>query len=115
MPDAYKNARLAPTDLASGRVLGPGEAAPADAFNFDNPHDARLRDEGSIIEAVLPEPDPELAGEALEQRARDLGIEGRSRMTADELRAAVADAELNQGAPPAGDAAEADTPEEAGQ
>lgn len=38
----------------------------------------------------------ELAGQALHDRAADLDIEGRSGMTADELRAAVAKAEKAQ-------------------
>lgn len=38
-------------------------------------------------------PTDELQGEALEERARELDIEGRSEMSADELRSAVADAE----------------------
>lgn len=38
----------------------------------------------------------ELAGQALHDRAADLEIEGRSSMTADELRAAVAKAEKAQ-------------------
>lgn len=41
-------------------------------------------------------PSEELAGEALQARAQELDIEGRSSMKADELRAAIAAAEANQ-------------------
>lgn len=43
-----------------------------------------------------PEPDEKLTGDALNTRAAELDIEGRSEMTADEKRAAVAEAEENQ-------------------
>lgn len=107
MTSSYFNARRAPTDLASGRVLAPGETVEAGDLTLgtledsDRPtHDQRLVDGGTLQDATLhegaatdSEDRPLLAGDALEQRARELGIEGRSAMSADELRAAVAEAE----------------------
>jgi hypothetical protein len=100
-PDAYKNARQAPQDLASGRVVAPGEPVLAAdlelGHNGDWPtHDQRLVEDGVLVEAIL---DAELTGDALTQRANELSIKGRSKMTADELRAAIAIAEAEQGAP----------------
>lgn len=83
-----------PEDLASGRVVAPGEVFPASALDPKDPHDQRLTAEGLVIDAD-PEPQ-ELAGEELEQRARDLNIKGRTGMNADELREAVEKAEKEQ-------------------
>lgn len=95
---AYRNARSAPTDLDSGRVLGVGEVVLESALNLDDgSHDRALIDDGVLIEAELPQ--PELAGEELEARARALDIKDRSKLSAGELRAAVAEAEAGGGAP----------------
>lgn len=102
MPDAYFNLRRAPTDLASGRVLGPGESAPPDALTLGKDedtgrptHDQLLVDEGALAKREVPEDDGVLRGKALEQRARELGV-WDSRASADDQRAAVAEAEAEQ-------------------
>lgn len=67
--------------------------APGEPFDKSllSDEDARLIDEGIIIPAsVTPVP---LEGEALQDRAKELGVKGRTSMTADELREAVALAE----------------------
>jgi hypothetical protein len=108
---SYFNTRRAPTDLASGRVLAPGEQVTDTDLVLGRDdddrvtHDQHLVDGGALglVEAlevpVLDSEDrPLLAGEALEQRARELNIEGRSQMSADDLRAAVAEAEADTAA-----------------
>lgn len=83
-----------PEDLASGRVVAPGEVFAAKALDPESPHDQRLCAEGLVIDAD-PEPQ-EPAGEELEQRARDLNIKGRTGMSAGQLREAVKKAEKEQ-------------------
>lgn len=99
MTEHYQNARRAPTDLASGRVLAPGELVAASDLVLKDPddaqavtHDAALVDDGALTEANLT-PDESLQGDDLQARARALGIPRRSTMGADELRVAVAEAE----------------------
>lgn len=80
-------------DLADGLSVAPGEIA----YEVDTtePHNTRLLDEGRIIrvnEADVPDP-PKLEGRALNQRAQELDIEGRSDMSADQLRDAIAEKE----------------------
>lgn len=91
----YKNVRRAPQDLASGRVLAPGETvAAADLDLEEGSHDQGLIDRGVLIDARAREAEtPVLVGEALQDRARELDIPGRTTKTAEELRAAVAEAE----------------------
>lgn len=97
MPDAYKNARLAPTDLGSGRALAPGEAVLADELDLnEGSHDSLLIADGLLVEAAI-EPDGSLSGDELRRRARELGVPGRGSMSADELREAVALAEAGGG------------------
>lgn len=79
--------------LASGRTLLPGDTLPAGAVNPEDPHDRYLLDEGRLRPVDNDEP---LTGDALKQRAAELEIEGRSQMSADELRDAVAQAERAQ-------------------
>lgn len=90
----YKNVSGAPRDIASGRVLAPGEIA-EDGVDPDNAHDAALIEDESLIpcDPAPAEEDGVLRGKALEARAEELDIEGRSAMKADELREAVAAAE----------------------
>lgn len=102
-----------PEDLASGRVVAPEEPFDSDALarkpTGENPdpaamvayeHDKRLLDEGRIIDAKITP--VELEGEALQERARGLNIDGRTTMSATKLRRAVAEAEAKQ--PTGGDA-----------
>lgn len=93
-------------DLEGGRQVEPGEfTGPIDP---EAPQNASLISEELLLEVAdgtykevtgedPPEPvsDPILKGEALDERARELDIEGRSSMTADELRSAIAAAEAN--------------------
>lgn len=91
----YMNTRQAATDLQSGRVLAPGEVVEASELDLESVHDAALVADGLLaeveVEPVVPE--PVLSGRELKERAEALEIEGRSKMTADELRAAVEAAE----------------------
>lgn len=96
-----------PDELDGGRPIEPGE--------FTGPIDPELPKNEQLLadELLLSVPDgtyeestggpppeaPELLkGEALNKRASELNIEGRSDMSADELRAAVAQAEAEAGA-----------------
>lgn len=101
MTSSYFNTRRAPTDIGSGRVLAPGESVDADDLvlgtdeDTDQPtHDQRLVDDGTLADATPVEPEQhELTGDALAAEAQRLDITGRSSMTADELREAVAEAQ----------------------
>ena len=100
---AYRNVRLAAQDLASGRVIAPGEVVLADDVDLDDPHDAALVADGLLIEADVPEVDKPLSGAALKERAAELDIDGRAKMSADELRAAIEVAEQDAAADAGGD------------
>lgn len=50
---AYKNVRLAAQDLASGRVIAPGEVVGARDVDLKDPHDAALVADGVLIEAIV--------------------------------------------------------------
>lgn len=78
--------------LASGRTLLPGDTVPAGAVDPEDAHDRYLLDE-QRLRPLVPE---KLTGDALKARAAELDIEGRTDMTADELRKAVAAAEQAQ-------------------
>lgn len=103
--DEYKNIGRGATDLASGRMLSPGEIVDAEALELgtegDTGHDQRLIDEGVLLYLGPERQPPRLTGEALTARAAELEIEGRSTMNADELRAAIAVAENDEAAPDA--------------
>lgn len=75
--------------LESGRPIEPGETVPASAVSDAD------RDRLPLVAFETPV----LAGDALAQRAADLGIEGRSQMSAAQLRRAVAKAEQAQADP----------------
>jgi hypothetical protein len=77
--------------LASGRTIAPGEPFERSDLDSGDPGDKRLLDEGLIIDAVIAP--VQLEGEDLQARAKELGIIGRSKMSADELREAIALAE----------------------
>lgn len=83
--------------LSSGRTVAPGEVFERSLLDTDDPIDARLVDEGLIIDAVVSP--VELEGEALQARAAELRIPKRSTMSADELRQAVAEREAAQTQP----------------
>lgn len=82
-----------PEALAGGYVAAPGE--PFDRSLMTDADD-RLVEEGIIIPAsVTP---VALEGDALTERAKALNVKGRTSMTADELREAVALAEAGDAA-----------------
>lgn len=86
--------------LSSGRSVGPGERVPEKELTSEDQH---LLDEGCLVdigsfddgpsnsETIVAEETETKAD--LQARARDLEIDGRSKMSADELRAAIADRE----------------------
>lgn len=83
-------------DLGDGRTLPVGHLAPD--VDSENVTVQRLLAEGKVIVVDDDTDGPRveaLAGRELRDRAAALGIEGRSSMSADQLRAAVADAEAN--------------------
>lgn len=91
-------------DLADGRTVESGGYARD--VDLRDPVNKRLLDEDRIIkvaESDVPEGvpaapvPPKLTGDALDQRARDLNIEGRTTLSADELRDAIAEKEEEAG------------------
>lgn len=74
-------------NLHSGAMLSPGERVTDEQLDDT---DRWLIDEGRLVEVAQPEP-PTLT--ARRNRARDLGIRGYGRMSADELDTAIKDAE----------------------
>lgn len=118
----YRYIGNSPTDLEGGRPIAPGdytgdidEIVPA-AEGETPDKNQQLLEDGMLLEAPgveldedlqpLPvepveETEPagatQLTGKALDDRAKELDIEGRSDMSADELRAAVAEAEAAGG------------------
>jgi hypothetical protein len=81
-----------PEVLANGLTMAPGEPFERTMLTDE---DRRLLDEGLIIDAIVT-PVP-LEGEALQDRAKALNVKGRTGMTADELREAVALEEAKRG------------------
>lgn len=81
-----------PEVLASGATIAPGEPFERSLLGDD---DRRLTDEGLVIDATIT-PVP-LEGDELQARAKALGVKGRTAMSADDLREAVALAEAQQG------------------
>lgn len=81
-------------DLADGRVLAPGQTA--DDVDLSVEYNRQQEAAGKILKVDTPSPSQEpplLTGDALQKRARELDIAGRSTMDVDELRAAVEAAE----------------------
>lgn len=87
MPDKYLFVGSHADSLASGRPVAPYEEIPPDAVDLDSVHDQALIDDGKLI-AVEDRP-VKLTGDALDKRADELDIEGRSKMNADQKRAAI--------------------------
>lgn len=89
MGDTIRSSSDHSEDLGDGRSVERGGFA----HNVDLKDDvnARLLREGRIIKVPDDEapPPPRLTGTALDARAKALDIEGRSDMTADELRDAI--------------------------
>jgi hypothetical protein len=86
---ALVTANHAVTD-AQDHQHGPGSQIKD--FDAAHPHNARLLTSGLVV--LEGEPDL-LTGDALTERARELDIKGRTTMTADQLREAIAKAEAN--------------------
>jgi hypothetical protein len=73
--------------LSSGRPVGPGQRLASSDLADEDQH---LLDEGRIVS--LDSFGGSLSVEEAKAKASELNIEGRSKMSADELRAAVAQA-----------------------
>jgi hypothetical protein len=92
-------------ELEGGRPIEPGEfTGPIDS---SQPKNKSLIDDGLLVSvpggtfqreygSKAPEAPKRLTGDALTKRAEELDIENRSKMGADELRTAIAEAEANQ-------------------
>jgi hypothetical protein len=85
-------------DLADGSILTPGQEVDLDADALGEERNKQLVDDGLLIniddhKAAEPK---QLEGDALEKRAQELDIKNRSKMSADELRAAVEGAEAKE-------------------
>ena len=107
-PDQYAYTGPAATVLRNGRHVAPYTLIAADEFGEAVEYKPADEDEGTeevlaqvderqhyeeqgwLVPVEPPEP---LSGEALKRRAQELKIEGRSNMSAEELRAAVETAE----------------------
>lgn len=80
--------------LANGRNIGPSDRVLEAELTEE---DLYLVEDGRLVAVdsfdSSTDEAPQLSGDALVERARELEIEGRSSMSADELRAAIADAE----------------------
>lgn len=84
-----------PETLSNGQTVAPGEPFERSLLDPNDDGDGRLLGEGILIGAsVTP---AALEGDALQDRAKTLGVKGRTTMSADELREAVALAEAQQG------------------
>lgn len=90
----FRYSHRQPTTLASGQPLTLGDVVADDALADE---DRWLVDDARLVPVedseIYPDAPEELSGEALKQRAKELGVEGYSNMKADELRAAVAEKE----------------------
>lgn len=76
--------------LASGRVIGPGERCTDRDLD---PEDQHIVEEGRLVEVEAFDGgnrNEVLTGDELKGRASELDIPGRSSMSADELRSAIA-------------------------
>jgi hypothetical protein len=89
-----------PVDTSAGRTLAPGETIDERDLDLDSAHDQRLVDE-VLIDLGDPPAAHEPTKAELLKRAGELDIPGRSSMSHDELKVAIAEAEANGG----GDAA----------
>lgn len=78
--------------LASGRMIVPGEYITAGELG---PEDRWMVDEGRFIDADPPDDEARARAEhdTLVAQAKTLDIAGRTKMSDDELRAAIAEAE----------------------
>lgn len=83
----YAHVGVHPIVVTSGRSHAPGDRVLGSELDAQDDY---LIDEGVLVPA---EPLAELAGDDLQERARELEIKGRTKMGADELRAAIAAAE----------------------
>ena len=80
-----------PETLSTGRPLTRSDVVEPDLSHH---HDRWLVEAGLLIPAEADKP---LAGKALDDRCRELDIDGWSQMTADQKRTAVEAAETNAG------------------
>lgn len=87
MPDEFVHVGSHAENLESGALIGPGDRVKPDELGDG---DAWLIDEGVLRDVDSFGGETVVAGDALRKRAGDLEIEGRSKMSADELRDAIA-------------------------
>lgn len=96
------------TDLEGGRPIAPGEfTGEIDVSEFITSVDEETQEETKTPNKnyqllqegrlIAVEPVKELAGKDLDARAKELNIEGRTAMSADELRSAISEAEAGAG------------------
>lgn len=90
MKSVYRVAATHPLTPTEGGMYGPGDQV--EGIDPLDPHNAALIALGHLV--LKPRAD-KLTGEPLQSRARELDIDGRSDMTADQLREAIASAELD--------------------
>lgn len=88
---------LHPEDLFSGRVLGPHEEVELSKEEASHPHNKRLIDEELLIPVDEKKEPQLLEGEQLRNKGKKLKIEGYSTMSADDLRAKIAEIEVKGG------------------
>lgn len=81
-----------PEILATGATIAPGEPFERSLLTDA---DQRLTDEGLLIDAQITPTEEPMS--VVRQRAQQFDIDGRSKMSPDELREAVALAEAQQG------------------
>lgn len=85
----YAHVGVHPIVVTSGHAHAPGDRVLGSELDTQDDY---LIDEGVIV-PVVDGPPADLAGDELQERARELDIKGRTKMGADELRAAIAAAE----------------------
>lgn len=88
---------LHPEDLFSGRVLGPHEEVELSKEEASHPHNKRLIDEELLVPVDEKKEPQLLEGEELRKKGKRLNIDGYSKMSADDLRAAIAEVEKEGG------------------
>jgi hypothetical protein len=93
MATEYRLVGSHPEDLADGRTIAVDDVVSLSTEEAGHPHNKRLIDDGVLLSLDGSSESEVLTGKALDDRAKELGIEGRSNLGADELRKAVAEAE----------------------
>lgn len=84
--------------LASGRSIGPSDRVPESELTEEDQH---LLDEGRLVDVASFEPTEAQTHAQLRARASELEIDGRSKLSDDELREAIAKHEAEAQTAPA--------------